>query len=76
MSETVKIQHETGIAQIAIGPLFFLSEAQLWTDFQSCSPLHNVLFGKYVFLATEQAETYLKICVLIYHLIFFTPQGT
>ena len=31
------------------------------------SPLHNVLFGQYVFLPTEQAETYLKIYVLIYH---------
>ena len=31
------------------------------------SALHNVLFGQYVFLPTEQAETYLKIYVLIYH---------
>ena len=29
--------------------------------------VHNVLFGQYVFLPTEQAETYLKIYVLIYH---------
>ena len=29
-------------------------------------PLHNVLFVQYVFLPTEQAETYLKIYVLIY----------
>ena len=29
--------------------------------------MHNVLFGQYVFLPTEQAETYLKIYVLIYH---------
>ena len=28
-------------------------------------PLHNVHFGKYVYLPTEQAETYLKRCVLI-----------
>ena len=28
-------------------------------------PLHNVHFGKYVYLPTEQAETYLKSCVLI-----------
>ena len=27
--------------------------------------LHNVHFGKYVYLPTEQAETYLKRCVLI-----------
>ena len=26
-----------------------------------------MLFRQYVFLPTEQAETYLKICVLIYH---------
>ena len=32
-----------------------------------CVALHNVLFGQYVFLPTEQAETYLKIYVLIYH---------
>ena len=31
------------------------------------SALHNVYFAQYVFLPTEQAETYLKICVLIYH---------
>ena len=36
------------------------------------SPLHNVLFGKYVYLATKQAETYL-ICVLIYHLTYICP---
>ena len=29
------------------------------------SPLHNVHFGYYVYLPTEQAETYLKRCVLI-----------
>ena len=28
-------------------------------------PMHNVHFGYYVFLPTEQAETYLKRCVLI-----------
>ena len=27
--------------------------------------MHNVLFGQYVLLPTEQAETYLKICVFI-----------
>ena len=35
--------------------------------------MHNVLFGQYVYLATEQAETYLKICVLIYHLTYICP---
>ena len=29
------------------------------------STLHNVHFGKYVYLPTEQVETYLKRCVLI-----------
>ena len=29
--------------------------------------VHNVHFGLYVFLPTEQAETYLKSCVLINH---------
>ena len=37
------------------------------------SPLHNVHFGYYVFLPTEQAETYLKICVLIYHSTYICP---
>ena len=35
--------------------------------------LHNVYIGQYVYLATEQAETYLKICVLIYHLTYICP---
>ena len=35
--------------------------------------LHNVLFGQYVFLPTEQAETYLKIYVLIYHSTYICP---
>ena len=29
------------------------------------APVHNVHFVKYVYLPTEQAETYLKRCVLI-----------
>ena len=29
--------------------------------------VHNVLFAQYVFLPTEQADTYLEIYVLIYH---------
>ena len=36
--------------------LFWLGES---------SSLHNVLFGQYVFLPTEKAETYLKSCALI-----------
>ena len=35
--------------------------------------VHNVLFGQYVFLPTEQAETYLKIYVLIYHWTYICP---
>ena len=31
------------------------------------SPLHNVYIVQFEFLATKQAETYLKICVLISH---------
>ena len=34
------------------------------------SPLHNVHIGQYVFLPTEQAETYLKSCVLINYLTY------
>ena len=29
------------------------------------TPVHNVHFGNYVYLPTEQAETYLKSCVLV-----------
>ena len=35
--------------------------------------MHNVYFVQYVFLPTEQAETYLKISVLIYHLTYICP---
>ena len=38
-----------------------------------CLALHNVLFAQYVFLPTEQAETYSKIYVLIYHLTYICP---
>ena len=36
-------------------------------------PVQNVLFIQNVFLPTWQAETYLKICVLIYHLTYIFP---
>ena len=39
----------------------------------SSSSLHNVLFGQFEFLATEQAETYLKISVLISHSTYICP---
>ena len=44
----------------------------------ACQPytrtaLHNVYFVQYVFLPTEQSETYLKIWVLIYHLTYICP---
>ena len=32
--------------------------------------LHSVLFVQYVFIQTEQAETYPKIYVLMYHLTY------
>ena len=35
--------------------------------------VHNVLFGQYVLLPTEQAETYLKIYDLIYHSTYICP---
>ena len=34
--------------------------------------LHNVYIGQYVYLATEQAETYFKICFLICHLTYIS----
>ena len=36
--------------------------------------VHNMYFVQYVFLLSEQAETYLKVCVLIYHLTFIFSQ--
>ena len=36
-------------------------------------PLHNVLFVQYVFLPTEQTETYFKICILTYDLTYICP---
>ena len=39
----------------------------------SPSPLHNVLFVQYVFLPTEQTETYFKICILTYDLTYICP---
>ena len=36
----------------------------------SSRTVHNVLFGQFEFLATERAETYLKIYVLIFHLTY------
>ena len=36
-------------------------------------PLHTVQIGWYIFLLTEQAETYLEICVLIYHSTYICP---
>ena len=35
--------------------------------------VHYVLFGQYFFLPTKQAETYLKIYVLIYHSTYIYP---
>ena len=36
---------------------------------------HNVLFGQFEFLATERAETYLKIYVLISNLPYICPSS-
>jgi len=37
------------------------------------APVHNVLFVQYVFLPTEQTETYFKICILTYDLTYICP---
>ena len=37
--------------------------------------VHNVYFVQYVFLLTEQAETHIEICVLIYHLTYICPSS-
>ena len=44
-----------------------------WTRRPSPPSMHNVLFRLYVFLPTKQAETYLRIFVLIYYLINICP---
>ena len=77
MSQLVRLEgkHTTQNAHCALvvgkiaGRLFFLISS-LWPCCQfkvgNCIAMHNVHFGYYVFLPTEQAETYLKMCVLIY----------
>ena len=40
-----------------------------------CSSLHNVLFVQYIYLATEQAQTYRKSCSLIYLLTYICPSA-
>ena len=37
--------------------------------------MHNVKIGQYVYLATERAETYRKICILIYLLTYICPSS-
>ena len=46
-----------------------------WCFGPQCTVVHNVLFGQFEFLATEQALTYLKICVLISHLTYICPSS-
>ena len=42
-----------------------LPTSMIYNGDRRTTTLHNVHFVKYVFLPTEQAETYLKSCVLI-----------
>ena len=37
------------------------------------SEITYIYYGQYVYLATEQAETYLKICTLINYLTYICP---
>ena len=37
--------------------------------------LHNVLFVQYIYLATEQAQTYRKSCSLIYLVTYICPSA-
>ena len=37
--------------------------------------VHNVLFVQYIFLATEQAQTYRKSCSLIYLVTYICPSA-
>ena len=49
---------ETGIISFISGKGF----TQPISHYELRSPMHNVHFGYYVYLPTEQAETYLKSC--------------
>ena len=40
-----------------------------------CAALHNVYIGQYIYLATEQSETYRKSCILIYLLTYICPSS-
>ena len=51
----------TSVRSIDIDPIILLTT------------VHNVLFVQYVFLPTKQAETYLKIYVLICHSTYIYP---
>ena len=46
-----------------------------FTPFVPYSPLHNVYIGEYIYLATEQTETYRKSCILIYLLTYICPSS-
>ena len=39
------------------------------------SPLHDVYIWQYIYLATEQTETYRKSCILIYLLTYICPSS-
>ena len=52
--------------------LFWSSFLYLSHDVGNCAAVYNVLFVQYVYLATEQAETYFKICFLICHLTYLS----
>ena len=41
----------------------------------SIPAVHNVHFVDFVFLPTEQAATYLKICILTYLLTYINPSS-
>ena len=47
------------------------SSDMLWT-FRLFTTVHNVFFVQFESLPTEQDETYLKVCVLIYHLSYMS----
>ena len=54
------------VSELSLSRLQQCEHSIVWT-------MHNVYFVQYVFLPTEQAEIYLKICVLIYHLTYICP---
>ena len=69
------------LVAIFVMPFAIVNDMQVWNKsarffhFSQSFPLHNVLFVQYIYLATEQAQTYRKSCSLIYLLTYICPSA-